>query len=210
LNVAVFLEEFENFQLNTFTGFSFIPESVEEVETSGVEVDLQARLTENFDLMLGIAYAKTDYGDNLTDVSNKLINDRGFRTGTSLLPEESLLSGRQLTNAPRTVVTGSLTWNKPINSNLELLFNATARWQDDINTGSDLDPEKDEPAYTIVNVRIGLGQAEGTWSVEAWANNLLDEEFAQVAFDIPLQSDNGFGAFLGEQRTYGVTFRYNF
>lgn len=210
LNVAVFLEEFENFQLNTFTGFSFIPESVEEVETSGVEVDLQARLTENLDLFLGVAYAKTDYGDNLTDVSNKLINDRGFRTGTSLLPEESALSGRQLTNAPRTVVTGSLTWNKPINNNLELLFNATARWQDDINTGSDLDPEKDEPAYTLVNARIGLGQAEGTWSVEAWANNLLDEEFAQVAFDIPLQSDNGFGAFLGEQRTYGVTFRYNF
>jgi len=210
LNVAVFLEEFENFQLNTFTGFSFIPESVEEVETSGVEVDLQARLTENLDLILGVAYAKTDYGDNLTDTSNKLINDRGFRTGTSLLPDASALSGRQLTNAPRSVVTASLTWNKPISSNLELLANATARWQDDINTGSDLDPEKDEPAYTIVNARIGLGQAEGTWSLEAWGNNLLDEEFAQVAFDIPLQSNNGFGAFLGEQRTYGLTFRYNF
>ena len=210
LNVAVFLEEFENFQLNTFTGFSFIPESVEEVETSGVEVDLQARLTESLDLILGVAYAKTDYGDNLVDVSNKLINDRGFRDGTSLLPEESLLSGQQLTNAPRSVVTASLTWNKPISSNLELLANATARWQDDINTGSDLDPEKDEPAYTIVNARIGLGQAEGTWSLELWGNNLLDEEFAQVAFDIPLQANNGFGAFLGEQRTYGLTFRYNF
>ena len=210
LNVAVFLEEFDNFQLNTFTGFSFIPESVEEVETSGVEIDLQARLTANLDLFLGVAYAETDYGDNLTDTSNKLINDRGFRAGTSLLPEVSALSGRQLTNAPRSVVTASLTWNKPIGSNLELLFNGTARWQDDINTGSDLDPEKDEPAYTIVNARIGLGQAEGTWSLEAWANNLFDEEFAQVAFDIPLQSNNGFGAFLGEQRTYGVTFRYNF
>ncbi len=210
LNVAVFLEQFENFQLNTFTGFSFIPESVEEVETSGVEVDLQARLTENLELLLGVAYAKADYGDNLTDVSNKLANDRGFRTGTSLLPEVSALSGHQLTNAPRSVVTASLTWRKPLNNNLELLINGTARWQDDINTGSDLDPEKDEPAYTLVNARIGLGQAEGTWSVEAWANNLLDEEFAQVAFDIPLQSDNGFGAFLGEQRTYGVTFRYNF
>ena len=210
LNVAVFLEEFENFQLNTFTGFSFIPESVEEVETSGFEVDLQARLTETLDLALGVAIAKTDYGDNLVDVSNKLINDRGFRDGTTLLPEESALSGQQLTNAPRSVVTASLTWNQPISGNLELLINGTARWQDDINTGSDLDPEKNEPAYTIVNARIGLGQAEGTWSLEAWGNNLLDEEFAQVAFDIPLQADNGFGAFLGEQRTYGLTFRYNF
>jgi hypothetical protein len=175
-----------------------------------MEVDLQARLTETLELILGVALAKTDYGDNLVDVSNKLINDRGFRDGTTLLPEESALSGQQLTNAPRSVVTASLTWNKPISSNLELLINGTARWQDDINTGSDLDPEKNEPAYTIVNARIGLAQAEGTWSLEAWGSNLLDEEFAQVAFDIPLQANNGFGAFLGEQRTYGLTFRYNF
>ena len=46
--------------------------------------------------------------------------------------------------------------------------------------------------------------------MEAWGNNLFDEEFAQVAFDIPLQSNAGFGAFLGEQRTYGLTLRYNF
>jgi outer membrane receptor protein involved in Fe transport len=207
LNVAIFLEEFDNFQLNTFTGFSFIPESVEEVETSGIEIDLQARLTENLDVLLGVAFVETE---NLTDVSNKLANERGFRTGTTELNEVSALSGRQLTNAPETVITGSVTWNKPLNNNLELLFNATARWQDDINTGSDLDPEKDESAYTLVNARIGLAQAEGTWSVEAWGNNLFDEEFAQVAFDIPLQSNAGFGAFLGEQRTYGLTLRYNF
>ncbi len=210
LNGALFFEEFENFQLNTFTGFSFIPESVESVESTGIELDLQARLTENLDVLFGYAYINTEYGNNLTDVSNKLANARGFRTGTSLLPEVSNLSGRTLTNAPRTVLTGSLTWSQPIATDLEFLFNASARWQDDINTGSDLDPEKDEPDYMIVNARVGIGQTEGRWSLEAWANNLFDEEYAQIAFDIPLQSDAGFGAFLGEQRTYGLTLRYNF
>lgn len=210
LNVALFLEEFENFQLNTFTGFSFIPESVEEVESSGVEVDLQARLSETLDLTLGVAYADTTYGDNLTDISNKLANDRGFRTGTTLLPEVSDLSGRTLTNAPETVFTGSLNWQQPINSDMDFLLNLTGRWQDDINTGSDLDPEKEEPAYTIVNTRFGLVHPEGIWSLEAWANNLLDEDYSQIAFDIPLQSNGGYGAFLGEQRTYGLTYRYNF
>lgn len=209
-NVALFYEDFENFQLNTFTGFSFIPESVEQVESTGVEVDLQARLSETLDFQLGVAYADTTYGNNLTDISNKLANDRGFRTGTSLLPEVSDLSSRTLTNAPETVVTGSLTWNQPITSDLNFLFNASARWQDDINTGSDLDPEKLQPAFTLVNARFGLMEAEGIWSLEAWANNLLDEDFQQVAFDIPLQSNGGYGAFLGEQRTYGLTLRYNF
>ncbi|MDX1406278.1 MAG: TonB-dependent receptor [Woeseiaceae bacterium] len=210
LNGAVFYEDFENFQLNTFTGFSFIPESVESVEATGVELDLQARLTEELDVTLGYAYVQAEYGNGLTDVSNKLANDRGFRTGTSLLPEISGLSGRTLTNAPETVWTGSLTWNRPINSNMEFLFNATARWQDDINTGSDLDPEKNQESFALVNARIGIGHPEGTWAVEAWSNNLFDEDFHQIAFDIPLQSDAGYGAFLGEQRTYGLTLRYNF
>jgi outer membrane receptor protein involved in Fe transport len=210
LNLAAFHEEFENFQLNTFTGFSFIPESVEEVVSTGVEIDLQARLAEGLDVLFGYAYIDTEYGDNLTDISNKLANERGFRTGTSLLPEESALTGRQLTNAPRTVLTGSVTLTQPIGSEMDFLFNATARWQDDINTGSDLDPEKDEPDYMLVNARVGIAQSEGVWSIEAWANNLFDEEFTQIAFDIPLQSNAGFGAFLGEQRTYGLTLRYNF
>lgn len=210
LNGSFFFEDFENFQLNTFTGFSFIPESVESVESMGMEFDLQARLTESLDLLFGWAYVNTEYGDNLTDVSNKLANERGFRTGTSMLPEISSLSTRTLTNAPRTVITGSLTWRQQVATDMEMFFNATARWQDDINTGSDLDPEKDEPDYMLVNARVGLGQSEGTWSIEAWANNLFDEEFAQIAFDIPLQSNSGYGAFLGEQRTYGLTLRYNF
>jgi outer membrane receptor protein involved in Fe transport len=210
VNMALFHEEFENFQLNTFTGFSFIPESVEEVISTGFEFDLQARLTEGLDVLFGYAYVNTSYGDNLTDVSNKLANERGFRTGTSLLPESSALQSRQLTNAPRTVLTGSLTWTRPVSSNLEFLFNTSIRWQDDINTGSDLDPEKLQEDFTLVNARIGLMQAEGTWSVELWGNNLFDEDFQQVAFDIPLQSDAGYGAFLGEQATYGLTLRYNF
>ncbi len=210
LNLALFHSEFENFQLNTFTGFSFIPESVEEVISTGFELDLQARLAEGLDVLFGYAYIDTEYGDNLTDVSNKLANERGFRTGTSLLPESSALEGRQLTNAPRTVLTGAVTFIRPIGAELDFLFNATARWQDDINTGSDLDPEKDEPDYMLVNARVGIGQTEGVWSIEAWANNLFDEDYTQVAFDIPLQSNAGYGAFIGEQRTYGLTLRYNF
>jgi outer membrane receptor protein involved in Fe transport len=210
LNLAAFHEEFENFQLNTFTGFNFIPESVAEVVSTGFELDLQARLAEGLDVLFGYAYINTEYGDNLIDESNKLVNDRGLRGTAVPLPEESSLTGRQLTNAPRSVLTGSVTFNQPIGTDLDFIFNATARWQDDINTGSDLDPEKDEPDYMLVNARVGIAQSEGVWSIEAWANNLFDEEFAQIAFDIPLQSNAGFGAFLGEQRTYGLTLRYNF
>jgi outer membrane receptor protein involved in Fe transport len=64
--------------------------------------------------------------------------------------------------------------------------------------------------------------ASERWGVELWAQNLLDKEYRQVAFDAPLQgqgttrgvaagfyprSTQLYGAFLGEPRTFGITLR---
>ena len=60
----------------------------------------------------------------------------------------------------------------------------------------------------------------GNWGLFAFAKNLFDEEYRQVAFDAPIQgsgttravqanfiprSTQLFGAFLGEPRTFGLT-----
>lgn len=85
-----------------------------------------------------------------------------------------------------------------------------ARWVDDQNTGSDLRPSKLQPAYTLVNGRIGVGSSDQRWSLELWARNLFDEDYAQIMFDAPLQQGTSGptqGAFLGDPRTYGVTLR---
>jgi outer membrane receptor protein involved in Fe transport len=53
--------------------------------------------------------------------------------------------------------------------------------------------------------------------IEAWAQNLTDEEYYQVAFDGTLQGSSAgavptstIDAFLGAPRTYGVTARFKF
>jgi len=45
--------------------------------------------------------------------------------------------------------------------------------------------------------------------VEAWAQNLLNETYYQVAFDAPFQPGS-FDAFLGQPRTYGLTLRFTY
>jgi len=94
------------------------------------------------------------------------------------------------------------------------------------NTGSDLDIEKFQGSFTVINARVGIRGPNNSWSVELWAQNLLDKNFEQVAFDAPIQGTcttrgaiNGFcspipnvatqlyGTFLGEPRTFGITFR---
>ena len=100
----------------------------------------------------------------------------------------------------------------------------------EFNTGSDLDLEKMQNAYNVVNGRIGLHGPNQAWGLEIWGQNLFNEKFLQVAFDAPPGQGSGtlrgtirgsaggfynrsnqlFGAFLGEPRTYGLTLRGKF
>jgi hypothetical protein len=90
------------------------------------------------------------------------------------------------------------------------------------NTGSDLDIEKLQKAFTVVNARIGLHGADDHWAIEAWAQNVFDQNYLQVGFDAPVQgsgttrgveagfyprSTQLYAGFLGEPRTFGLTLR---
>ena len=79
----------------------------------------------------------------------------------------------------------------------------------DYNTGSDLDPQKAQDAYTPVNARVGVGSASGRWMLEFWGQNLTDETYKQVGIDAPIQTGS-WNAFLGSPRLYGVTLRVRY
>jgi hypothetical protein len=104
------------------------------------------------------------------------------------------------------------------------LIYADVRYMSQFNTGSDLDIEKTQDAFTVVNGRIGLEGPGDRWGIELWAQNLFDKTYKQVAFDAPIQGTPGtttravqagffpratqiYGAFLGEPRTFGLTLR---
>jgi len=124
------------------------------------------------------------------------------------------------------VTTGALSWTPDIGtSGLKGLAYVDFRYTSDLNTGSDLDFEKVQDGYALVNARIGLSQADKGWAIEAWAQNLFNVDYQQIAFDAPLQGSGAtnsvrkgmaasstqlYGLFLGEPRTYGVTVRRRF
>ena len=88
-------------------------------------------------------------------------------------------------------------------------FNIGGKYVSEHNTGSDLDPEKIQDGFALVNARIGIGARSGRWTVELWGQNLTDETYKQVGFDAPLQP-GAWNAFLGPPRTYGVTLRVRY
>ncbi|WP_294007833.1 TonB-dependent receptor, partial [Sphingomonas sp.] len=255
LNAAVFRQQFKNFQLNTFDGTVFIVQNVNGctdglagadrdqakfatapnfnrgaaatgacdkdnvgygVRSQGVELEASYRLMRDLRVNAGLTLAKTKYRSNLVGTDN----------GTPLNPALRRLPGSYLSNAPRTVATGSVAWTPRIGgSGLSGLFYIDARYSGHYNTGSDLFPQKGQEAYTLVNARVGVRGPDDRWAVELWAQNLFDKDYTQVAFNSPFQEGAAsapftdpaypggrqiFSAFLAEPRTYGLTVRGSF
>jgi outer membrane receptor protein involved in Fe transport len=237
VNVAVFRQDFDNFQLNTFNGLTFVVENINScseslngadtdssnaavpcggskragVRSQGVEVESFIRLIPDVTAAFGATFADTKYRDNLIGANGNAIPAALFQ-----------LPGRRISNSSQLALTGSVGWRPSLGNALRGLFYVDARRMSEFNTGSDLDIEKLQEAFTVVNARVGVHGASERWGVELWAQNLLDKEYRQVAFDAPLQgqgttrgvaagfyprSTQLYGAFLGEPRTFGITLR---
>jgi outer membrane receptor protein involved in Fe transport len=193
LNAALFDQTFEDFQLNTFTGISFVVASVPKVTSKGVDLDMVWRTPiPGLTATGGVTYAVTQYG---TFVPTPGVGAR--------------LPGSRMSYAPLWSASWSGAYERDLGSDLRLRASLSGRYTSAYNTGSNLDPNKVQEELTIWNGRIGVGSADELWTVELFAQNLTDEDYYQVVVDQPLQSGT-FSAFMGAPRTWGVTLRSRF
>jgi iron complex outermembrane recepter protein len=238
LNIAAFYSRFDNFQLNTFNGLTFEVTNVEGcndslnggdtdasaitgrctgkakpgVTTKGIEAEFFLYPARNFTVNGGITYLNTRYAKNLTGTN-----------GAPLSPVLFQLPGRRTFGAEY-AITAAVSWTPQLTDSLSGLVYFDTRYQSDVNTGSDLDIEKVQDGYALVNGRIGVFGAERKWSFELWGQNLFNKKVQQVAADAPGQGSGTFRAtqkfgtaanqlflaFPNEPRTYGVTARFRF
>ena len=119
------------------------------------------------------------------------------------------LPGSRLSLAPLWSGSLGVTYEHKLSDGLVGRVAVNAKSVSSFNTGSDLDPVKNQPGYTLVNARIGLSSEDKAWAVEAFAQNLFNDTYYQVGFNSVLQAGS-YSAFLGQPRTYGVTLRYTY
>lgn len=205
LNASLFYQKYDGFQLNAFTGISFIVTSVPEVISKGVDADfIWFTPIQGLSIQGGITYAETQYGNFAVPA------------GAS-----NLLPGSRLSFAPLYSESLSASYERTVLSGLKLRTSLNVKATSKYNTGSDLNPLKVQSGLTLLNGRVGLGAADDRWTVELWGQNLANQHYVQVAFDAPLQNVsspvagnlpavNAIDGFLGAPRTYGVTLRAKF
>jgi len=200
LNATLFLQEFTNYQLNTFTGLVFVVDSVPKVHSQGIDTDFVWLPTRALSFQGGLTVADTHFEPQ--DLASLTAGGQQFLgTGTS-----------RISLAPLYSASLSGTYKLDLNDRYKMRFNLGAKYSSSYNTGSDLDPRKEQKGYAVANARIAFGPKDDRWSLEVWSENLLNQRYIQVAFDAPFQNapTNGTGvidAFLGAPRTYGLTVR---
>jgi outer membrane receptor protein involved in Fe transport len=140
----------------------------------------------------GLTYADTEYGDDVLPDA-----------------ELALLPGNRPSFAPELSFVTAIGYRWNVGSNLVMRANVGAKYMSEYNTGSDLDPQKQQDAYTVANARLELGSRSQNWNVELWSQNITDEEYFQVAIDAPLQSGS-WNAFLGAPQSFGLTVRFKY
>ena len=242
VNLAVFHQLFKNFQLNTFNGLNFVVENVNScsedlndldednnpvtgacdgktragVRNVGFELEAFTRPMANLAVNAGLVMSNTRYRDDLVGAGGRPLTNALFK-----------LPGRRISNSSQWTATGSFAFTPPIGgTGMRGLIYGDVRHMSRFNTGSDLDIEKIQKAFTVFNARVGVHGPEQLWGLEFWAQNLFNKKYIQVAFDAPVQgsgttrgvergaaagfynrSTQLFGAFLGEPRTFGLTLR---
>ena len=192
LNATLFYQDFKRFQLNAFDGVAFTVTSIPKVISKGVDADfIWFAPIEGLTINGGVTYSETYYPK-----STPVILGPNF-------------PGARISLAPLWSGSLSVSYERPVSDNLVGRVAMNAKSVTSYNTGSDLNPVKTQPAFTLVNARVGLASADKRWAVEAWAQNIFDDSYYQVAFDAVFQTGS-YDAFLGQPRTYGITLRYTY
>ncbi len=229
VNLALFRQQFENFQLNTFNGTVFLVQTVngcsanlngadrdQNLSPQGANFNVNAATTGACapgDTTYGVVAQGVELEASINPARNFTVNGGvtyaqtkyrnnlvGNKTGAALDPALRLLPGDNLSNAPELTLTGSMAWTPDIgDSGLSGLVYVDTRVTEGFNTGSDLFPQKEQPSFVVVNARVGLRGPDQKWALELWAQNLFNEDFTQVAFNSPFQAGGTAAPFVDPQ-----------
>jgi iron complex outermembrane receptor protein len=171
-NVAVFLSEFEDYQVNFFDTFNNSPitrlVNAGQVSTRGVELDAAVRPTPSLTLTGAAAYTRARI-DRFT-----------CPVGTNA---SCLVDGRPLPFAPDWKAQVRIAYARPVGAGLELGVTTDYNWRSETQYSINQTPDTVEPAYGMWNAGVSLS-APGNWRLSVLVRNLLDDSYspALVAF----------------------------
>jgi iron complex outermembrane receptor protein len=184
-NAAVFHIDWEDMQLNLpnlFVPGEFYVANVGGASSSGVELEVNARVHPNVDVFGGVGYAKAEFKDGSISGGQPVGGNTVPNT-----PDYTASLGIQLS---RNLAPGASLYGRA-----EATFSGAFEY-DDLNS-------QRQDGYSLANFRGGVrGRLV---FVEGWIRNAFDTEYIPVAFAYGQLAPSGFIGEMGRPRTFGIT-----
>lgn len=206
LNVAGFIQEFENFQVLEFTGAQFTTFNVPKANSNGVEIEAVARPTDALTLNGALTLLDASYPDDCA--------------GDNTTLNVTSLCGNDLTNAPGTVGILGANYEGNLTGDFGFFLNGQLRYESDRRTSTQAvvlstqapNPFDIQESTTKINGRLGITNEDDGYALEFWATNLTNERTRGVTFNTVFRAGNqtSRSAFIQEPRMYGITARKSF
>lgn len=208
LNGAVYRYTIEDMQLSAIGGNtnSNVLVNADEGVGTGVDLDTEILLTENFVVTFGGSWSDTEIDDpdlrtricaqctvldpTVTDAAGNVI---------------ALLDGNPFPQAPEHTLNATARYTLPVNGNDEYYVLADYVQQGDTNFFLYESAEFHTGTIYEVGLRAGFIANNGQWELSVFARNLTDEENLKGGIDF-----NNLTGFVNEPRIFGINFQMNF
>lgn len=198
-NIAAFYYDYTDLQVQIFVPpANTRTQNAADATIKGIELEMQARPTENLDIFASIAYLDATY----KSFPNATIT--GFGTFDA--------KGKHLNNAPKWKFLIGGQYTHSIGNNGEVFIGGEYNWQgkryytpanDGANSIESIEFQK---GYGLLNARLGWNSPDGAWQIMAYGKNLTDKKYVTNTgnFTANISARPGF------PRTYGVMSTYKF
>jgi outer membrane receptor protein involved in Fe transport len=157
VNGTVYHIDWSDAQVNVFSEdcLFYYTENSGEATSDGIELEVAALITPNWDLLLTAGYTDAVLQQALDD------------------PAVDAPAGTELANVPDMTASLATTYTFPVLGNNGFL-RADIQYTGNSYNWVDLNVRQRLPSYTLVNFRIGIDT--GRWRTELFAENLFDEQ----------------------------------
>jgi len=208
LNLALHQTNFDEFQANTFVGTGFVLQNAGEIKSSGFEADAMAIVNSWLTVSGGLAYVDAEYDSFKGGSCIRTPFGNTPDQGEPRFPSVCDASGNTVDSTPEWTYYVSLVAEREFGEGY-IFGRLDVNHRDENPSGTDNDPNKEGPSYTLANARVGYRFSEDKYEVSLWAKNAFDEDYRNGAFNSVLR-EGSLSSYHTEPRTYGLTFRANF
>ncbi|MCE7798045.1 TonB-dependent receptor [Sphingobium sufflavum] len=213
VNVNGFWDKYKDLQTSVFNGQEFLTENAGGAEVKGFEVEMVARPTKGLSFNASFTYSDAKFTDYLTACPGVFVQAGTANSVCNAGATAGQLyqaAGQVLPGSPKYSVVVGGNWEQPITETLTFDASANISHRSKAqNAVGDLNTV--QPGYEVVNLNVGLGDADGAWRIGAFVRNLFDVDFNSAILGLPF-SDGGYVNWRTREaaRTFGVSLEGRF